>query len=479
MVADGQLIRPVLLSGGSGTRLWPLSRAMAPKQLMKLISGFSMLQETALRVADPAMFDSLFCLCNDEHRFAVAEQLSEIGAFANPLLLEPEGRNTAPAAAVAALAAAERDPEALVLLLASDHAIADVPAFHAALRVGTVAARAGRIVTFGIRPDAPETGYGYIALGDELAEAPGSHAVARFIEKPDAVRAAEMIAAGNHVWNGGIFMFRADVMLAEFERLEPELLAACRAALAATSADGDFRRLDAQAFARARKVSIDYAIMEHTALAAVVPVAMGWSDVGSFSALAAVRQADGCGNVAIGDVVAEGTTGSYLHSTGPLVAALGIRDMVVVATGDAVLVVPKDRAQDVGKLVERLKAAGRVEVQNHPLVHRPWGSYQTIDLSERFQVKRLMVKPGAAISLQYHHHRAEHWVVVAGTAEVRRGDETIILHENESTYIPQGTTHRLANPGRIPLQIIEVQSGSYLGEDDIVRLSDTYGRVPG
>jgi mannose-1-phosphate guanylyltransferase/mannose-6-phosphate isomerase len=473
------LIRPVLLSGGSGTRLWPLSRALAPKQLMKLVSGRSLLQETALRVADRTLFETPFCLCNEEHRFAVAEQLTEIGAFANPLLLEPEGRNTAPATAVAALAAAERDPEALVLMLASDHAIADVPAFHAALRIGMVAARAGRIVTFGIRPDAPETGYGYIALGDELAEAPGTHAVARFIEKPDAERAAAMIAAGGHVWNGGIFMFRADVMLAEFERLEPELLAACRAALAATSADGDFRRLDRDAFARARKVSVDYAIMEHTALAAVVPVAMGWSDVGSFSALAAVRPADAAGNVVIGDVVVEGATGSYLHSTGPLVAALGVHDMVIVATGDAVLVVPKDRAQDVGKLVERLKASGRTEVRNHPLVHRPWGSYQTIDLSDRFQVKRLMVKPGAAISLQYHHHRAEHWVVVAGTAEVRRGDETIILHENESTYIPHGMIHRLANPGRIPLQIIEVQSGSYLGEDDIVRLSDTYGRVPG
>jgi len=478
-VSDGQLIRPVLLSGGSGTRLWPLSRAMAPKQLMKLLSGHSLLQETALRVADRSLFDTAFCLCNEEHRFAVAEQLTEIGAFANPLLLEPEGRNTAPAAAVAALAAAERDAEALVLLLPSDHAIADVAAFHAALRTGMTAARAGRIVTFGIRPDAPETGYGYIAMGDELADAPGAHAVARFIEKPDAARAAQLIAAGDNVWNGGIFLFRADVMLAEFERLEPDLLEACRAALAATSADGDFRRLDAQAFAGARKVSIDYAIMEHTALAAVVPVAMGWSDVGSFSALAAVRPADASGNVVIGDVVTEGATGSYVHSTGPLVAALGVHDLVIVATGDAVLVVPKDRAQDVGRLVERLKAAGRPEVQNHPLVHRPWGSYQTIDLSDRFQVKRLMVKPGATISLQYHHHRAEHWVVVAGTAEVRRGDETIILHENESTYIPQGMTHRLANPGRIPLQIIEVQSGSYLGEDDIVRLSDTYGRAPG
>lgn len=478
-MTDGRLIRPVLLSGGSGTRLWPLSRALAPKQLMKLVSGHSLLQETALRVADRSLFDIPFCLCNEEHRFAVAEQLAEIGAFAGPLLLEPEGRNTAPATAVAALAAAERDPETLVLLLPSDHAIADIPAFHAALRTGMTAARAGRIVTFGIRPDAPETGYGYIALGPALAEAPGAHAVARFIEKPDAIRAAEMIAAGGHAWNGGIFLFRADVMLAEFERLEPELLAACRAALAATSADGDFRRLDAQAFGRARKVSIDYAIMEHTKLAAVVPVAMGWSDVGSFSALAAVRAGDAAGNVVIGDVVAQDATGSYLHSTGPLVAALGVRDIVVVATGDAVLVVPKDRAQEVGRLVERLKAAGRTEVQNHPLVHRPWGSYQTIDQSDRFQVKRLVVKPGAAISLQYHHHRAEHWVVVAGTAEVRRGDETIILHENESTYIPQGTTHRLGNPGRIPLQIIEVQSGSYLGEDDIVRLSDTYGRVPG
>ncbi len=478
-MTDGQLIRPVLLSGGSGTRLWPLSRALAPKQLMKLISGRSLLQETALRVADRTLFATPFCLCNEEHRFAVAEQLSEIGAFANPLLLEPEGRNTAPATAVAALAAAERDPETLVLLLPSDHAIADVAAFHAALRTGIAAARAGRIVTFGIRPDAPETGYGYIALGAELADAPGAHVVARFIEKPDAVRAAEMIAQGGYAWNGGIFLFRADVMLAEFERLEPELVAACRAALAATSADGDFRRLDAQAFGRARKVSLDYAIMEHTALAAVVPVAMGWSDVGSFSALAAVRPADAAGNVVIGDVVAENARGSYLHSTGPLIAALGVEDLVVVATGDAVLVVPKARAQDVGRLVERLKASGRPEVQNHPLVHRPWGSYQTIDLSERFQVKRLVLKPGATISLQYHHHRAEHWVVVAGTAEVRRGDETIILHENESTYIPQGMTHRLANPGRIPLQIIEVQSGSYLGEDDIVRLSDTYGRVPG
>ncbi len=478
-MSDGQLIRPVLLSGGSGTRLWPLSRAMAPKQLMKLLSGRSLLQETALRVADRTLFDTAFCLCNEEHRFAVAEQLTEIGAFANPLLLEPEGRNTAPAAAVAALAAAERDADALVLLLPSDHAIADVAAFHAALRTGMTAARAGRIVTFGIRPDAPETGYGYIALGEALAVAPGAHAVAQFVEKPDAARAAQLIATGTHVWNGGIFLFRADVMLAEFERLEPDLLEACRAALAATSADGDFRRLDAQAFAAARKVSIDYAIMEHTALAAVVPVAMGWSDVGSFSALAAVRPADASGNVVIGDVVTEWATGSYVHSTGPLVAALGVHDLVIVATGDAVLVVPKDRAQDVGKLVERLKAAGRPEVQNHPLVHRPWGSYQTIDLSERFQVKRLVVKPGATISLQYHHHRAEHWVVVAGTAEVRRGDETIILHENESTYIPQGMTHRLANPGRIPLQIIEVQSGSYLGEDDIVRLSDTYGRVPG
>lgn len=468
-------INPVILSGGVGSRLWPLSRALYPKQLLPLATERTMLQETALRVAEAARFAAPLVVANEEHRFMIAEQLRVVGIDPSAIILEPEGRNTAPAVALAALRFAADDPDALMLVMPSDHVIGDVAAFHGAIEAGARAAAADRLVTFGITPERPETGYGYIEAGDALTD--GVRAVRRFVEKPDAATAAEYLASGRFYWNAGIFLFRAGRYLDELERQAPDILAACRAAMEKAASDLCFIRPDAAAFRASPSNSIDYAVMEKTASAAVVPVSMGWSDVGSWTALWEISPRDGDGNSRWGDVIALDSRNSLLRSEGPAIAALGLDDMVVVATRDAVLVAPKERAQDVKKVVDELARSNRGEHINHVVVHRPWGSYQTADMGDRYQVKRLVVKPGEKLSLQKHHHRAEHWIVVQGTAKVTRNDETIILHENESTYIPIGAVHRLENPGKIPLCIIEVQSGSYLGEDDIVRFDDTYGRV--
>ena len=474
------MLIPVILSGGSGTRLWPLSRELYPKQLLPLVGDRTMLQETAARVAGIPGVAAPIVVCNESHRFMVAEQLRESDAAPQAILLEPVGRNTAPAVAVAALVALELnparragDPDPTLLVLPADHVIRDVAAFKAAVAQGRAAADAGKLVTFGVVPDRAETGYGYIRR--EAGQGP-AYPVAEFVEKPDATTAARYLASGDYYWNSGMFLFRARAFLDELRAHAPEILAACERAVAAAKRDLDFTRLPAEEFAACPSDSIDYAVMEKTRHAAVIPLAAGWSDVGSWSALADALPTDGAGNVTAGDVLVEDAHGCYLHSTSRLIAAVGLRDHVVVETKDAVLVAPRDRVQDVKALVAQLKTAGRYETSLHREVFRPWGSYDSVDAGERFQVKRLSVKPGASMSLQLHHHRAEHWIVVSGTARITRGDETFLLGENESTYIPMGTRHRIENPGKVPLHIVEVQSGSYLGEDDIVRFEDRYGR---
>ncbi len=462
------MLTPLILSGGSGTRLWPLSRELYPKQLLPLVGEHTMLQDTVLRVAGLEAAAPVV-VCNDAHRFLVAEQLRQLGVKPQTILLEPVGRNTAPAIALAALQMA---PDALVLVLPADHLIRDVQAFHAAVRLAMPVAQAGKLVTFGIVPTAPETGYGYIKRVESGAA--GVYPIERFIEKPDAARAAGFLAEGGYYWNSGMFLFRADRYLEELTRHAPDIAAAAREALRTASPDLDFLRVGKAAFEACRSDSIDYAVMEKTRDAVVVPLAAGWSDVGSWSSLCEVLQADAQGNVTRGDVVAEDSTGCYFYSESRLVSAVGLKDHVVIETKDAVLVAPKDRVQDVKKLVARLKGDGRTEHALHREVFRPWGSYDSIDDGDRFQVKRLMIKPGAQLSLQLHHHRAEHWIVVSGTARITLGEKVFLLHENQSTYIPIGEKHRIENPGTIPLHIIEVQSGSYLGEDDIVRLEDPY-----
>jgi mannose-1-phosphate guanylyltransferase/mannose-6-phosphate isomerase len=474
--ATARTLYPVILSGGSGTRLWPMSRTAYPKQLLPLLSDHSLLQETVLRCRGTEAEAPPLILANDDHRFVIAEQLRQIGVTPSGILLEPAPRNTAPAVAAAAIWLVQRDPEALMLVMPSDHTIKDKAAFAAALAVGRRAAESGRLVTFGITPDRPEIGYGYISRGDKL-EIDGAFAVAAFVEKPDRARAEAYLAQGGYSWNSGIFLFPASLYLAELERFLPDTVAAVRRAVANSLADLDFVRLDGPAFANAANESVDYAVMERTAAAAIVPVQMGWSDVGAWDALWDVAEArDDSGNVSLGDVVAVDCRGSYLRTEERLLAAFGLDDMIVVATADAVLVAPRARAQEIKGLVERLKADGRGELTHAATVHRPWGTYRSIHVGERVQVKLIIVKPGASLSLQMHHHRAEHWVVVRGTATVTRGEEELVLGENESIYIPLGARHRLRNPGRIPLHLIEVQSGSYLGEDDIVRFQDTYGR---
>ncbi|MEY2884001.1 MAG: mannose-phosphate guanyltransferase [Pseudomonadota bacterium] len=471
-------IHPVLMSGGAGVRLWPMSREMYPKQLLALWSERSMLQDTAGRVADPALFAPPVVICNQEHRFIIAEQLRQIGLGPAAIVLEPIGRNTAAAAAVAALRIVESEPDALMLLLPADHVIRDAQAFHASVAAAVRAARADHLVTFGIVPTAPETGYGYIRRGEALAGHDGAFRVAEFVEKPPRATAQRYLEAGDYVWNSGMFVLPVRRYLAELERYEPAVLAACRAALAAGTSDLDFFRLDAGAFAASPSISIDYAVMERTDRAVVVPCDIGWTDVGAWSSLWEIGAKDGDGNVCLGDTIVQDSRNCYVREEcGALVALLGVDDLVVVATDDAILVTSKDKAQDIKPLVERLKKAGRSEPLLHRRVHRPWGSYQSLHSGDRFQVKRLNVAPGARLSLQKHYHRAEHWVVVNGTALVTRGDERILLRENESVYIPLGTAHRLENPGKVPLTLIEVQSGAYLGEDDIVRMDDNYGRV--
>jgi mannose-1-phosphate guanylyltransferase / mannose-6-phosphate isomerase len=462
---------PVILSGGSGTRLWPLSREAFPKQFLNLLGERSLLQATWDRIA-PLATSAPLVVANEEHRFMVAEQLREAGCTPTGILLEPVGRNTAPAIAIAALEAMRQGSDPLLLVLPSDHVIADAEGFRNAVRAAMAAAESGQLVTFGIVPGAPETGYGYIRA--ETGE--GVRPVAQFVEKPDAATASRYVESGDYFWNSGMFLFRASVYLAELERHRPEMLSACRKALAEAKRDADFIRLDKSAFAASPSDSIDYAVMEKTAHAAVLPISVGWNDVGSWSALWEVAEQDGNGNAHHGDVIARDCRDTLAWGNGRLVALLGLENVVVVDTDDAVLVAHKDHVQDVKGIVAELKKRERPEPTWHRKVYRPWGSYDSIDVGERFQVKRITVKPGAALSLQMHHHRAEHWIVVSGTGRITRGDETIILSENQSTYIPLGVKHRLENPGVVPLELIEVQSGSYLGEDDIVRFEDVYGR---
>jgi mannose-1-phosphate guanylyltransferase/mannose-6-phosphate isomerase len=470
------MIYPVVLSGGSGTRLWPMSRTLYPKQLLTLLGRDSLLQQTVRRVADDGRFAAPLLVANEEHRFIIAEQLREISVVPRALLLEPIGRNTAPAVCVAALALIETDPDPLMLVMASDHVITDVAAFLIAVDRAADAARGGTLVCLGVAPDRPETGYGYIHRGAALDGIDNAFAVAAFVEKPDADRAKEYLASGEHFWNSSIFMLPARLYIDELERLRPDMVAACRRALVEARRESDFIRLDEHAFSACDGDSIDYAVMEKTRRAAVVRVAMGWSDVGSWDALWEMNTKDRDGNSIEGNVVAEDTRNCYLRSEAGLVAAIGIEDLVVVATADAVMVAPRKRTQEVKTLVARLVSERRDEADALPTVHRPWGSFTSLHNGHRVQVKHIVVKPGGRLSLQMHHHRAEHWIVVQGTAKIRRGEEEMILTEDQSTYIPLGTAHRLENPGKIPLHLIEVQSGSYLGEDDIVRLEDSYGR---
>lgn len=458
---------PVILSGGAGTRLWPLSRELRPKQLLPLTSDTTLLQDTARRVPGRPIV-----VCNHEHRFIVAEQLREIGVEPRAVVIEPVGRNTAPAVAVAALLA-EADEDSLLLVMPSDHQVKDTDAFRAAIAKAVPLAEAGMLVTFGIRPAEANTGYGYIRQGKPLD---GGFEVERFVEKPDRATAEDYLASGGYLWNGGIFLFSARAYLDELGKRLPAMVAGCRAALAEGVSDLFFFRLADAAFAAIEGQSIDYAVMEHTDRAAVVPVDMGWSDIGSWSALWAESPQDGDGNVLLGDVMATGTRNAYIRSERQLVAAIGVEDLVIVATDDAVLVAGKAHDQDVKKIVERLKAAKRPEACQGSRTWRPWGWFQTIDDGHRFRVKHIRVDPGAKLSLQKHWHRSEHWVVVTGTAMVTCGDKSFVLRENESTFIPAGTVHRLENPGKVPLRMIEVQSGEYVGEDDIVRMDDDYGR---
>ena len=469
------MFTPVILCGGAGTRLWPLSRELLPKQLLALTGEHSMLQETLLRLHGLETAAPV-AVCSEAHRFLVAEQLRALGVAAAATILEPFGRNTAPAIALAAHAAlrgAQAGADPVLLVLPADHLIRGVAAFQQALRTALPAAQAGQLVTFGVVADRPETGYGYIQRG---AASGTAFRIARFVEKPDGARAREFLAAGDYYWNSGMFMFGARRYLAELERFAAPMARCCAQAFARASVDQDFIRIAAASFEACPADSIDYAVMEKTADALVVPLAAGWSDVGSWAALHEASPADAHGNVAHGDVISEDTRGSYLHSESRLVAAVGLKDHVVVETKDAVLVAPKDKVQDVKKLVARLKELKRTEHALHREVFRPWGSYDSLENGPRFQVKRLKIKPGAILSLQLHHKRAEHWVVVAGTARVTLGDKVFLLQENESTYIPIGTKHRIENPGTTLLEVIEVQSGSYLGEDDIVRFEDRYGR---
>jgi mannose-1-phosphate guanylyltransferase / mannose-6-phosphate isomerase len=464
---------PVILSGGSGTRLWPLSRGQYPKQFLPLTSEHTMLQETMLRLSGLGGLKNPIAVCNEDHRFMMAEQLWEIGVKPAAIILEPVGKNTAPAVAIAALSAASEDE--VLLVLPADHVITDIEPFHSAIVQAEILAKQGCLVTFGIVPTHPETGYGYI-MRDSVQQG-GAYKVSAFVEKPDLASAKNYLKSGDYLWNSGMFAFTAGNFLKELEKFNPEMLSACKQALGAAKTDLDFVRLDKTIFSTCPADSIDYAVMEKTGTAVVIPLAAGWNDVGSWSALWDVTDKDAFGNAISGDVLTVDTKNSYIFSENKLVTIIGLEDLVVVETKDAVMIASKGRVQEVKQIVDQLKQLGRSEAQVHRKAYRPWGHYDSVDSGDRHQTKRIVVKPGAKLSLQKHHHRAEHWVVVKGTALVTRGDEQILLTENESTYIPLGTLHRLENPGVIPLEIIEIQSGSYLGEDDIVRFGDNYGRV--
>ena len=469
MTDNGSRIYPVILSGGSGTRLWPLSREQYPKQLLALTGERTLLQETVLRLDGAQQVANPLFVCNEEHRFLVAEQVRQLGKSPLAIVLEPAGRNTAPALTLAALVLKRGAGDPIMLVMPADHNIRDSAAFRESVKKALPLAAKGRLVTFGVKPTAPATGYGYIkrAKGND---------VAAFVEKPDLATARLYVDSGEYAWNSGMFMVRLSTWFEELKRFEPEIARICEAAHAKGRNDGDFFRIDKETFARCPSNSIDYAVMEKTDRAAVVELDAGWSDVGAWSSLWESGNRDAAGNVVSGDVFTHETRDALLIAQHRLLAVVGLDDVIVVETPDAVLVSKKERAQDVKEIVARLKAAGRSEHQVHRRVYRPWGSYEGVDAGTRFQVKRLSVKPGAALSLQLHHHRAEHWVVVQGTARVTRGDEVFTLTENQSTYIPVGTKHRLENPGNIQLEIIEVQSGGYLGEDDIVRFEDVYNR---
>src|SRR3569832_1209254 len=457
-------IHPVILSGGSGTRLRPFA------------SDRSLLQDTVSRLANMPEMAAPLMVCNVEHRFMIAEQMRQIDTAPHAIVLEPVGRNTAPAIAVAALMLSRDDPGALMLILPADHLIGDVAAFHDALRTAAQASQNGHLATFGIVAATPETGYGYIRTGAQLADTTGAHQVAAFIEKPDLATAQQYVESGEYFWNSGMFLFRASDFLQELQALRPDILDASRAARGAAARGRGGGRREPAAGGACPSESIDYAVMEHTRRAAVVPADMAWNDIGAWSALWDVAEKDGQGNAIRGDVMLENARSNFVRAETRMVAMLGVSDLVVVETADVVLVANKDQVQDVKKLVDRLKAEKRCEHLVHKQVYRPWGWYEGIDEGERFQVKRIMVKPGEKLSLQMHHHRAEHWIVVSGTASVTCGDEVMLLTENQSTYIPLGTSHRLENPGKIDLHMIEVQSGTYLGEDDIVRFEDIYKR---
>jgi len=467
------MLLPIIMAGGSGTRLWPLSRHLYPKQFHALVGEHTMLQETVLRLNGLGVASPLV-ICNEEHRFLAAEQMREIGLDHPRILLEPVSRNTAPAIALAAFFATRDQEDPLLLVLAADHLIRDVGAFQAAVKKAEVLAESGKLVTFGIVPDKPETGYGYIRRGAAMGAE--GFAVERFEEKPSRAKAQSFLANGGYYWNSGMFLFRASRYLEELERRAPEIFTACQKAAAAARFDQDFVRVDVDAFAACPSDSIDYAIMEKTDGAAVVPLDAAWSDIGSWSALWGVADRDGDGNAFKGDVIQTGSRNNLARSDSRLVALVGVEDLVVIETKDAVLVGHKDRIQEVKEIVETIRRSNRQEHLNHRQVYRPWGHYDSIDFGKRDQVKRITVKPGAKLSVQMHHHRAEHWVVVRGTAKVYKGDQTLMLGEDQSTYIPLGEIHALENPGKIPLELIEVQSGSYLGEDDIVRFEDRYGR---
>ncbi|RTR35958.1 mannose-1-phosphate guanylyltransferase/mannose-6-phosphate isomerase [Shewanella canadensis] len=471
------MILPVIMAGGSGSRLWPLSRQQLPKQFLTLLGDNSMLQTTAKRLNGIEHLPALV-ICNEEHRFSVAEQLRADAIQTSGIILEPVGRNTAPAIALAAIQALKNGDDPLLLVLAADHVIKDEAAFCASIEQAIPFANANKLVTFGIVPTAPETGYGYIKRGD-AQEGQTGFTVAQFVEKPNLATANEYLVSGEYYWNSGMFLFKASTYLAELKVHRPQMFSACEQAMADTQADLDFIRLNKAAFEACPDDSVDYALMEKTAQAVVVPMDCGWSDVGSWSALWEVSDKDEYGNVCRGDVINIDTRNTYVNATEKLVTTIGLDDAIVVETKDAILVAKQSDVQQVKNIVEQLKAEERSEWQHHREVYRPWGKYDSIDNGERFQVKRITVKPGEKLSIQMHHHRAEHWIVVSGTAKVTNGDNDILLTENQSTYIPVGVVHALENPGKVPLELIEVQSGSYLGEDDIVRFEDRYGRIEG